>query len=173
MSVEKEAAFLGALGNFVKRRAYTVSKEVRRAAPYIQQSGDAGGLSLHRSIIDSLAKADAFGAKNTSKAFTKFDQLLTKADTGLGAAIRGDTKSGIWHNMWTSKDKYRIHEKMVKGRKVLVPGAGPKGSPVLYKEIERPSIMKPVAATGSLAVGTLAQMKGTELLDSLRSKPQQ
>lgn len=33
--------------------------------------------------------------------------------------------------------------------------------------------MKPVAGAGALATGVLAQMKGTELLDKLRSKPQE
>ena len=172
MSIEKEAAFLNGIANFAKNRLRYAKREIQRATPYIRQSGEAGGLAIHRNIIDGLAKADAFGAPTASKALTKLASGLTAADTGLGAMVRGRSKSGLWHDMWTSKSKYKVHMETKNGKNVLVPGAGKDGK-VLYREIERPSIMKPVAGAGALATGVLAQMKGTELLDKLRSKPQE
>jgi hypothetical protein len=174
MSVEKEAAFLSSLKNFAKSRMQNASQEVTCALPYIRQSSKGSGISVTRSIVDGLADMDALGAKTVSRGFRKLDRGLNKADTWAGALIRGNSSpdkgmlSGMWHSLWTSKDKLRVHAN--KAGKIL-PGAGSNAKQVLYKEIERPSIMKPVAGLGTLATGYLAQMKGTELLDKLRSKP--
>lgn len=172
MSVEKEAAFLGSLARYAKHRLRVAHHDIKKAAPYIRQSGEAGSYAFHRQIVDGLAKADAFGANTAAKGLKKIDQGLTAADTGLGSLMRGKSKSGLWHDMWTSKDKVQVHP-AGNGSSKMIPGKGPEGSPVYYKEIERPSVIKPLAATGAFATGILAQMKGTELLDKLRTKPQE
>lgn len=173
MSVEKEASFVNALKNASKSRLFTMRSAVRRASPYIQQAGNASGFSLHRSLIDTLAKNDAFGAKETVNALNKIDRGLLTADTALGALVRGKSTSGIWHDIWTDKSKYNVHRELKNGRMRIVPGEGKEGKETLIREIDRPSISKPLAGAATLTSGVLAQMKGVELLDKLRSKPQE
>lgn len=176
MSVEKEAAFLDSLENTVKHRMRNSRREVVRALPFIRQSSRDAGISMTRGIVDGLAGADAFGARTLSRGLRKLDQGINTADTWLGAMVRGKsnpnggTLSKLWHGLWTKKDKIRVHANAA-GK--IVPGVGKNLRQVLYKEIERPSIMKPLAGAGVLATGYLAQMKGAELLDKLRSKPKE
>lgn len=176
MSVEKEAAFLDSMENAVKRRMRNANREVVRALPFIRQSSRDAGISMTRGIVDGLAGADAFGARKLSRGLRSLDRGINKADTWIGAMVRGKSNpngsfaSRLWHNLWTKKDKVRVH---VNSAGKLVPGVGKNIGKVLYKEIERPSITKPLVGAGALATGYLAQMKGTELLDKLRSRPKE
>lgn len=144
MSVEKEAAFRD-----------TIIKAVRDAKRHHVLAGKDTGFSILGAILDTAAHNDAYGARAMRRGYKKMQRGISKADTALGAAFRGDADpNSLRYKMWTDK----AHVPVGKGR---------------YTLSERPSVSAPLKYVGGPLTTTLALMKGDEIIANMQNKQEE
>jgi hypothetical protein len=144
MSVEKEAAFRD-----------TILKAVRDAKRHHVMAGKDTGFSLLGTILDVAAHNDAYGARAAQRGFKQFQRGVNIADTAAGAALRGEAKrDSLRYKLWTDKDYIPVG----KGR---------------YIHSDRPSISAPFKFISGPVTGTLALMKGDEIIANMQNKQEE
>lgn len=170
MSIEKQAAVLNSLKNFIQTNRNRITTEVRRTRPFHVMAARDKGYSGVSWGLDLAADNDALGAKTLRKGYQRAQYRLSQADTALGTLFRGDAKPDSWrYKLFTDIKGSKVPVKQNANGKIVYDLKNKSGQG-LTKQMDRASVSAPVKSMAGPVIAGLAFSQADKIADKMRNK---